>query len=113
MTLMGRVVLKLFTLTAGQMDDSRDAGFFQCLDIIGVTYYDVNEDDIRQPTENGINGLEVNLYRRVNGIWVLWDSETTHHDYDTPSDDGIWDFCVPPGTYYVGSSYASDRFGES
>ncbi len=91
----------VFTLLSGQNDDTRDAGFFQCLDIIGVTYYDINEDDIRQPTENGINGLVANLYRRINGIWILWDSETTHHDYDTPSDDGIWDFCVPPGTYYM------------
>ena len=91
----------VFTLIAGQNDDTRDAGFFQCLDIKGVTYYDINEDDIRQPTENGINGLVTNLYRRINGVWILWDSETTHHDYDTPSDDGIWDFCVPPGTYYI------------
>lgn len=90
-----------FTLIAGQDNNTIDGGYFQCLDIKGVTYYDVNEDDIRQPTENGINGLMTNLYRRVNGTWVLWDSETTHHDYDTPSDDGIWDFCVPPGTYYV------------
>jgi len=91
----------VFTFTAGQNDNTRDAGFFQCLDIKGVTYYDINEDDIRQSTENGINGLVTNLYRRINGIWILWDSETTHHDYDTPSDDGIWDFCVPPGTYYI------------
>jgi len=91
----------IFTLDTGQNDDTRDAGFYQCLEVIGVTYYDVNEDDIRQPTENGINGLLTKLFRLVDGEWVLWDSETTHHDYDTPSDDGIWDFCVPPGTYYI------------
>lgn len=91
----------VFTLVSGQDNLTIDAGFFQCLDIKGISYYDVNEDDIRQSTENGINGLVVNLYRRVNNVWTLWDSETTHHDYDTPSDDGIWDFCVPPGTYYV------------
>ncbi|MDF1698011.1 MAG: SdrD B-like domain-containing protein [Saprospiraceae bacterium] len=91
----------IFPLAAGQNEETIDAGYFQCLDIKGVTYYDVNEDDIRQLTENGINGLVANLYRRVNGVWILWDSETTHHDYDTPSDDGIWDFCVPPGTYYM------------
>lgn len=91
----------IFTLITGQSDNTRDAGFFQCLDIKGVTYYDINEDDIRQPTENGINGLVTNLYRRISGVWTLWDSETTHHDYSTPSDDGIWDFCVPPGTYYI------------
>ncbi|MEM9549234.1 MAG: SdrD B-like domain-containing protein [Bacteroidota bacterium] len=91
----------VFTLLTGEDNTTIDAGYFQCLDIIGVTYYDVNEDDIRQPTENGINGLVTNLYRRVNGVWILWDSETTHHDYATPSDDGIWDFCVPPGTYYI------------
>jgi uncharacterized repeat protein (TIGR01451 family) len=91
----------VFTFAGNQNDLTWDAGFYQCLDIKGVTYYDINEDDIRQPTENGINGLVTNLYRRINGVWVLWDSETTHHDYATPSDDGIWDFCVPPGTYYI------------
>lgn len=91
----------VFTLSPGENNLTIDAGYFQCLDIKGVTYYDVNEDDIRQSTENGINGLVANLYRRINGVWVLWDSETTHHDYATPSDDGIWDFCVPPGTYYM------------
>lgn len=91
----------VFSLSPGENNETIDAGYFQCLEIKGVTYYDVNEDDIRQSTENGINGLEANLYRRVNGVWILWDSETTHHDYDTPSDDGIWDFCVPPGTYYM------------
>ena len=91
----------LFTLNPGDNNETIDAGFFKCLDIKGVTYYDVNEDDIRQSTENGINGLVANLYRRIDGIWILWDSESTHHDYDTPSDDGIWDFCVPPGIYYM------------
>jgi uncharacterized repeat protein (TIGR01451 family) len=91
----------LFTLNTGENNLTIDAGFFKCLDVKGVTFYDVNEDNIRQSTENGINGLVANLYRRINGIWILWDSETTHHDYDTPSDDGIWDFCVPPGTYYM------------
>lgn len=82
-------------------DDTIDAGFYFCAEIKGVTYYDVNEDDVRQTTENGINGLVVNVYRRVGSAWVFYDSETTHHDYDTPSDDGIWDFCVAPGQYYV------------
>ncbi len=91
----------VFTVVAGQDNNTIDGGYFQCLEIKGVTYYDINEDDIRQTTENGINGLVTNLYRRINGIWTLWDSETTHHDFDTPSDDGIWDFCVPPGTYYI------------
>jgi len=90
-----------FDVVSGNDDLTIDAGFFICSEIKGVTYYDVNEDDIRQTTENGINGLIVNLYRRINGLWTLWDTETTHHDYDSPSDDGIWDFCVAPGQYYI------------
>jgi uncharacterized repeat protein (TIGR01451 family) len=90
-----------FTVVSGQDDLTIDGGFFICSLIKGVTYYDINEDDIRQTTENGINGLVVNLYRKVGGQNVLWDSETTHHDYDTPSDDGIWDFCVGPGQYFI------------
>ncbi|MFT4535447.1 MAG: putative repeat protein (TIGR01451 family) [Saprospiraceae bacterium] len=91
----------VFEVILGQEDLTIDAGFFICSLIKGVTYYDVNEDDIRQSTENGINGLVVNLYRKVNGLNILWDSEITHHDYDTPSDDGIWDFCVGPGQYFI------------
>ena len=91
----------LFTVIAGDDNTTIDGGFYACALIKGVTYYDINEDDVRQTTENGINGLLVEVYRRVGSTWVLFDSEYTHHDYDTPSDDGIWDFCVPPGTYYV------------
>jgi uncharacterized repeat protein (TIGR01451 family) len=90
-----------FEVIAGQDDLTIDAGFFACSLIKGVTYYDVNEDDIRQSTENGINGLLVNLFKRVNGIWILEDSQTTQHDSDTASDDGIWEFCVGSGEYYI------------
>ncbi len=90
-----------FEVISGQDDLTIDGGFFICSLIKGVTYYDINEDNIRQSTENGINGLVVNLYRKINGQNILWDSETTHHDYDTPSDDGIWDFCVGPGQYFI------------
>ncbi|MCB0660524.1 MAG: T9SS type A sorting domain-containing protein, partial [Saprospiraceae bacterium] len=45
--------------------------------------------------------LKVNLWRNHFGTWVIWDYTLTGHKPDTPSDDGYWKFCAPPGQYYV------------
>ena len=92
----------LFTIVFGQEDDlSFDAGYYMCIPIGENVWYDVSEDDIRDFNENGINGLPVNLYRWDGGSFVLWESTTTGHKPGTPSDDGYFKFCAPPGTYYV------------
>jgi len=92
----------LFTLIPGQDDDfTFDAGYYICTPIGELVWYDVNENDIWEEWENGINGLPVNLYRLVNGSYVLYESTTTGHKPGTPSDDGYFKFCAPPGTYYV------------
>ena len=92
----------LFELIAGQEDDfSFDAGYYVCIPIGENVWYDVNENDVFDAVENGINGLKVNLYRQVNGAYVLYEQTTTGHKPGTPSDDGYYKFCVPPGTYYI------------
>src|SRR5690606_31251285 len=43
----------------------------------------------------------VNLWRNQQGTWMIWDSQYTGHKPGTPSDDGYYKFCAPPGQYYV------------
>ncbi|MFZ1703205.1 MAG: SdrD B-like domain-containing protein, partial [Saprospiraceae bacterium] len=89
------------TLISGERDMSWDAGYYTCIPIGEVVWYDFNKNDIRDGFENGINGLSVNIFKRVQGVWQLFDSTYTGHKPGTPSEDGYWKFCVPPGTYYV------------
>ncbi|MDF1698621.1 MAG: SdrD B-like domain-containing protein [Saprospiraceae bacterium] len=92
----------LFTIEYGQEDDlSFDAGFYRCIPIGERVWYDVDEDDLFDATENGINGLEVNLYRLDGGSYSLYETQLTGLKPGTPSDDGYYKFCAPPGTYYV------------
>ncbi len=89
------------TYLSGDADLSWDAGFYKCVPIGELVWYDLNENHIADDNENGINGLEIELYRRVNGTWTLWDSELTGHKPGTPSDDGYFKFCAPPGEYHL------------
>jgi len=65
------------------------------------TVIDSNKNDIFNITENGINGLRVNLWRNNFGVWQVWDYEYTGPKPGSPSDDGYFNFCAPPGTYFV------------
>jgi len=82
---------------------SFDGGLYQCVPIGDLVWYDNDEDDIFDSTENGINGLKINLYRQINGgtEFELWDFDFTDLKPGTPSDDGYYKFCAPPGTYYL------------
>ncbi len=91
----------LFTVTVDMANLSFDAGYYTCVPIGEIVWFDFNGNDIRDAVENGINGLSVNLYRLVNGSYELYGTETTGLKPGTPSDDGYFKFCAPPGTYYV------------
>lgn len=91
----------IFTVIGGINNLTIDAGLFLCAKIGEQVWYDTDKDDIWDPNENGINGLKVELYRRVNNNWVLYDYEFTGHKPNTPSDDGFFQFCAAPGTYYI------------
>jgi len=82
---------------------SFDVGLYQCVPIGDLVWFDNDKDDVFDSTENGINGLRVNLYRQVNGgtDFEFYDFEFTGHKPGTPSDDGYYKFCAPPGTYYL------------
>ncbi|MBC7884077.1 MAG: T9SS type A sorting domain-containing protein, partial [Saprospiraceae bacterium] len=89
------------TLTPGERDLSWDAGLYRCVPIGDLVWYDINKNDIWDSNENGINGLRVNLWRNQAGTWSIWGYQFTGHKPGTPSDDGYFQFCAPPGQYYI------------
>ena len=91
----------LYTLSPGEHNPTIDAGYYMCVPIGETVWYDVDTDNVQDPTENGINGMEVTLWRLTNGVWEAWDDMYTGHKPGTPSDDGYYKFCAPPGTYYL------------
>ncbi len=91
----------LITFNAGQVDLSWNAGLYRCVEIGEKVWYDVDKDDIMDQTENGINGLKVNLWRVVGNTKSIWDYKYTGHKPGTGSTDGYFKFCAPPGTYYI------------
>jgi hypothetical protein len=91
----------IVVLGPGENDLTIDAGFYECIKIGDYVWFDYNENDLQDISENGINGIKVELYRSENGSWVLWDTEYTGHEPGTPSGDGYFKFCTAPGTYYL------------
>ncbi len=89
----------LYDLDADNIDI--DGGLIQCANIGGTVWFDYNKNDIMDPTENGINGMTVELYKEEPYGWTLWKSMETGHNEETPSDDGFYKFCTEPGHYYL------------
>ncbi len=89
----------LFTLSSENL--TIDGGLIICAEIGGYVWFDYNENDIQDDFENGINQLRVELYRLQGPDWLLWDVTYSAHKPGSPSDDGYYKFCVPPGTYHV------------
>ena len=52
----------LITFNAGQVDLSWNAGLYKCVEIGEKFGTDGDRDDILDQSENGINGLKVNLW---------------------------------------------------
>jgi len=92
----------LAEVMAGDTTYANAGGYFP-VPIGDLVWFDNNEDDIWDFTENGINGIKVNIYRQMNGgtDFELWDVDFTGHKPGTPSDDGYYKFNAPPGTYYL------------
>ena len=89
------------TLSPGERDLTWDAGYYRCIPIGDLVWYDINKNDVWDSNENGINGLQVLLWRNHFGTWLVWDETFTGQRPGTPSDDGYWKFCAPPGEYYI------------
>ncbi|MBK8819668.1 MAG: cadherin-like domain-containing protein [Saprospiraceae bacterium] len=99
---LGQGTTNFFTVTAGENRMDIDAGLYECSDISGRLWYDYLKNDIRDNFENGLGGIFVILWRKVNGTFVKWSETTTGQLPGTASEDGYFIFdCVPPGEYYV------------
>lgn len=90
-----------FYLEAGNDLLFLDAGFYKCAKICGLIYNDLNSSDSLNTNENGFNGLYVYLWEIVAGDTILHDFTTTGKKPGSPSDDGYYEFCVPPGEYFL------------
>ena len=87
-------------LSPGENDRTWDLGIWRCVMIGGRVFFDVDKDGIFDPSENGLNGLKINLIDYNSGSVVA--TLLTAVNPATPSDDGYYKFaCVKPGTYYV------------
>ncbi len=83
-------------------DTQNDGGLYQCAMIGESVWYDANGNNVQDEGENGVNGVRVELFRLdEDGQYDLYDAAITGHKPGTPSDDGYWKLCVPPGTYYI------------
>ena len=91
----------LIILGSGDENLSIDAGYYMCVPIGETVWYDINTNDQEDSNENGLNGMRVVLWKLNNGVWQEYDFMFTGHKPGTPSDDGYYKFCAPPGTYYV------------
>ncbi len=94
-------VVSVFNVGIEEYLLSKDAGFYRCVPIGELVWYDSNKNDVADNVENGINGLVIQLWRFQTGSWTVYAQTTTGHKPGTPSDDGYWHFCAPPGQYYV------------
>ena len=88
-------------LSPGERDMTVDAGYYKCVPIGDLVWYDINKNDMWDSNENGINGLKINLWRNNAGIWTIYDFKYTGQKPGSPSDDGYFMFCAPPGEYYI------------
>jgi hypothetical protein len=99
---LGLGTTNFFTVNAGENRMDIDAGLYECSDISGRLWYDYLKNDIRDNFENGLGGIFVFLWRKVNGSFVKWAETTTGPLPGTASEDGYFIFdCVPPGEYYI------------
>ncbi|NOT37233.1 MAG: DUF11 domain-containing protein [Saprospiraceae bacterium] len=87
-------------LSPGEDDLTWDLGLWKCAMIGGRVFLDADFDGIFDPTENGINGLEVHLVNAMTGVTVT--KLRTGVNPATPSDDGYYKYaCIKPGMYYL------------
>ncbi len=92
---------QVFYLNGGESITSIDLGLYQCVQVGDLVWFDANMNDQWDSNENGLNGVRVEIFRHFADGPVLWDYVYTGHKPGTPSDDGYYNFCVPPGTYYI------------
>ncbi len=98
----GPFTTDIFNIETGNNYDQLDAGFFRCINICGLMYLDANFNNVLDPDENGINGLKIKLWTiNASKNTVLFSEYVTSSKPGYPSIDGYYEFCVPPGKYFI------------
>lgn len=88
-------------LMKGEKNLSVDVGMFRCVPIGELVWFDLNRNNVKDADESGINGLSVEVFRKENSEWVLWDEVFTGNLSDNKADEGKFRTCVPPGEYHL------------
>ena len=79
-----------------------DAGIHKCVPVGELVWFDTNMNDQWDLAENGINGMQVIVWKQgLSAGFFQYDYTHTGPKPGTPSDDGYYKFCLPPGTYYL------------
>ena len=79
-----------------------NAGLYRCTRHSGYVWYDADENNLRDAWDEGINNVQVALYRiKADGNFELWETVTTSANPANPSQNGYFDVCTPPGFYYL------------
>ncbi len=93
-------VVSGIVLTAGQTNNSIDAGFYKKLNLGNVVWLDLNSNGLQDVGENGIPNLVVNLYLDANGDNV---PDGVSIANTTTNSSGIYTFAgLNPNKYIVG-----------
>ncbi|MBL9137959.1 MAG: hypothetical protein JNK85_18985, partial [Verrucomicrobiales bacterium] len=82
----------VFTLVAGAVDSSWDAGIYQPTIIGDWVWNDINANGVQDGDELSVDGVTVELFRASDDALI----GTT-----TTSGGGLYGFAVPEGSYYV------------
>jgi hypothetical protein len=89
-------------LGEGELDLDHDAGLFRCVPLGEKVWFDTNLNHTLDNIENGLNNIPIRLWQeQANGNFNLYDATTSAHKPGTNSDDGYYNFCAPPGTYFM------------
>ncbi|MGB4960612.1 MAG: SdrD B-like domain-containing protein, partial [Saprospiraceae bacterium] len=91
----------VFLLSPGAKYLSLDAGYYKCVPIGDLVWYDINKNDVWDAHENGINSLRVNLWQKIGSSWSMVNFTYTGQKPGSASDDGYFNFCAAPGEYFV------------
>ncbi len=96
---IGGVVTGL-TLTAGQVNNDVDAGFYQLVNVGNVVFFDQNNNGTNDATDPKIVGATVNLYRDANNDGIADGAAIATTTTDA---SGLYNFGgLKPDTYIVG-----------